>query len=175
MFRKQWPAFALAFVLPLLAVFWWWGGFRSVSVEETEAGPYRYAYLDYAGPISNIRQSQRKALDKFTAAKVTAGDTISVILTDPRADNGKVRAHLGYILADRAPVPEGLKEGRIAQRPVYAAQVQAAVLLAPSKAYQALSDTLAPHGKKIVMPTVELYHPAGQPSQIGTFTLEMDR
>ena len=175
MFKKQWPAFVLAFVLPLLAVFWWWGGFNSVSVTETEAGPYRYAYLDYDGPISNMRKSQRTALDKFTAAKVTAGDTISVILTDPRAANGKVRAQLGYVLADNAPIPQGLKEGRIERRPVYAARVQAAVLLAPSKAYQALSNTLEPHGKTLVMPTVELYQPAGQASRIGTFTLEMNR
>lgn len=175
MFKKQWPAFVLAFVLPLLAVFWWWGGFNAVSVTETEAGPYRYAYLDYEGPISNMRKSQRKALDEFTAAKVEAGDTISVILTDPRAANGKVRAQLGYTLADTAAIPQGLKEGRIERRPVVAAQVQAAVLLAPSKAYQALSDTLEPQGKTLVMPTVELYRPAGQASRIGTFTLEMNR
>jgi len=109
--KKQWPAFVLAFVLPLLAVFWWWGGFNSVSVTETDAGPYRYAYLDYEGPISDMRKSQRTALDKFTVAKVAAGDTISVILSDPRAANGKVRAQLGYTLADAAPIPEGLQEG----------------------------------------------------------------
>ena len=175
MLKKQWPAFVLAFVLPLLAVFWWWGGFASVSVVETEAGPYRYAYLDYEGPISDMRKSQRTALDKFTAAKVAAGDTINVILTDPRAASGKVHAQLGYILADSAPIPEGMKEGRIAHRPVYAARVKAAVLLAPSKTYQALSDTLEARGKTLVMPTVELYRPAGQASRIGTFTLEMDR
>ena len=175
MFKKQWPAFVLAFVVPLLAVYWWWGGFNAVSVTETEAGPYRYAYLDYEGPISNMRKSQRKALDEFNAAGVEAGDTISVILTDPRAAHGKVRAQLGYRLADNAPIPSGLKEGRIERRPIYAAQVQAAVLLAPSKAYQALSDALEPAGKTLVMPTVELYRPAGQASRIGTFTLEMDR
>lgn len=175
MFKKQWPAFVLAFVLPLLLVFWWWGGFNPVSVTETEAGPYRYAYLDYEGPISNLRTSQRTALAQFTAANVAAGDTISVILTDPRAANGKVRAQLGYTLADGALVPEGLKEGRIERRPVVAAQVQAAVLLAPSKAYQALSDTLASRGLAIVMPTVELYRPAGQANRIGTLTLEMNR
>ncbi len=175
MFKKQWPAFLLAFVLPILAVFWWWGGFSTVAVTETEAGPYRYAYLDYEGPISNMRKSQRTALDKFTEARVAAGDTISVILTDPRASNGKVRAQLGYILAADAAVPAGLKEGRIERRPVYAARVRAAVLLAPSKAYQALSDTLKSHGKAIVMPTVELYRPAGQADRIGQFTLEMDR
>lgn len=175
MLKKQWPAFVLAFVLPLLAVFWWWGGFNAVSVTETDAGPYRYAYLDYEGPISDMRKSQRTALDKFTVAKVTAGDTISVILTDPRAANGKVRAQLGYTLADAAPIPEGLQEGRIERRPVYAARVQAAVLLAPSKAYQALSDTLASRGRAITMPTVELYRPAGQVNRIGTFTLEMNR
>jgi hypothetical protein len=174
-FKKQWPAFVLAFVLPLLAVFWWWGGFNAVGVIETEAGPYRYAYLDYEGPISNMRKTQRAALDRFTAAKVAAGDTISVILTDPRAADGKVRAQLGYTLAGTAAIPQGLKEGRIERRPVYAAQVQAAVLLAPSKAYQALSDALEPQGKILVMPTVELYRPAGQASRIGTFTLEMNR
>ena len=35
MFKKQWPAFVLAFVLPIVAVFWWWGGFNSVGVTET--------------------------------------------------------------------------------------------------------------------------------------------
>jgi hypothetical protein len=174
-FKKQWPAFVLAFAVPLLAVFWWWGGFNAVSVSETEAGPYRYAYLDYEGPISNMRKTQRKVLDEFTVAKVEAGDTISVILTDPRAANGKVRAQLGYTLAEAAPLPSGLKEGRIARRPVYSAQVQAAVLLAPSKAYQALSESLEPQGKSLVMPTVELYRPAGQANRIGHFTLEMNR
>jgi len=86
-----------------------------------------------------------------------------------------VRAQLGYMLADNAAIPDGLKAGRIERRPVYRAQVQAVVLLAPSKAYQALSDTLASRGQAIVMPTVELYRPAGQVSRIGTFTLEMDR
>jgi hypothetical protein len=174
-FKKQWPAFVLAFILPLVAVFWWWGGFRAVSVSETEAGPYRYAYLDYEGPISNMRKTQRKVLDEFNAAKVEAGDTISVILTDPRAASGKVSAHLGYILADDAAIPHGLMEGRIERRPVYSAQVQAAVLLAPSKAYQALADALEPSGRAIVMPTVELYRPAGKPGRIGTLTLEMNR
>lgn len=175
MLKKQWPAFLLAFVLPLLAVFWWWGGFNTVSVIETEAGPYRYAYLEYEGPISNLRKSQRAALDKFTAAKVEAGDTISVVLTDPRAAEGKVRAQVGYTLAESAPVPKGLSEGRIERRPVYAARVQAAVLLAPSKAYQALSDALEARGQAIVMPTVELYRPAGQANRVGSFTLEMNR
>ncbi|MHB1215759.1 MAG: hypothetical protein ACYCY9_12305 [Thiobacillus sp.] len=175
MLKKQWPAFVLAFVLPLLAVFWWWGGFNPVSVTETMAGPYRYAYLDYDGPISNVRKSQRAALDKFTAANVVAGDTINVVLTDPRAANGKVRAQLGYTLDARAPIPAGLKEGRIERRPVYVAEVQAATLLAPSKAYQALSDTLTARGLSIVMPTVELYRPAGRADRIGTFSLEMNR
>jgi hypothetical protein len=174
-FKKQWPAFVLAFIVPLLAVFWWWGGFNAVSVTETEAGPYRYAYLDYEGPISNMRKTQRKVLDEFNVAKVEAGDTISVILTDPRAAGGKVSAQLGYILADDAPLPDRLKEGRIERRPVFTAQVHAVVLLAPSKAYQALSDTLEARGQSIIMPTVELYRPAGKATQIGTFTLEMNR
>ncbi len=175
MLRKQWPAFVLAFVLPLFAVYWWWGGFRSVDVTETETGPYRFAYLDYDGPISNVGKSHRAALAQFEQAGVAAGDTISVILTDPRAHNGRVQAQLGYVLADAAAVPQGLKEGRIERRPVWRAEVRAAVILAPSKAYQALADTLAARGRTIVMPTVELYRPTGEANRIGTFTLEMNR
>jgi len=53
--------------------------------------------------------------------------------------------------------------------------VQAVVLLAPSKSYQALSDTLEQSGRAIVMPTVELVRPAGEADRIGSFTLEMNR
>lgn len=174
-FKKQWPAFLLAFVLPLLGVFWWWGGFATVSVSEVEAGPYRYAYLEYDGPLNNMRKTQRRALDEFNGSKIPAGDTITVLFTDPRADNGKVRAHVGYRLGETAAVPNGLKEGRIERRPVTRAQVQAVVLLAPSKAYQAVADYLDTQGRQIVMPTVELYRPGGEADRIGTFTLEINR
>jgi len=174
-FRKQWPAFVLAFVVPLVGVFAWWGGFARVDVSETEAGPYRYAYLDYEGDISNMRKTQRTVLQKFEVAGVEAGDTVSVILTDPRDARGKVQARLGYLLAEAAALPEGLQEGRIERRPVYRAHVQAAVLLAPSKAYQALSDHLETGGRTLVMPTIELYRPSGTAGRMGTFTLEMNR
>lgn len=175
MLRKQWPAFVLAFVLPLVAVYWWWGGFRSVNVTEVEAGPYRFAYVDYDGPISGIGKSHRTVLDKLEHAGVAAGDTISVILSDPRADKGRVHARVGYVVGDAAIIPEGLEDGRIERRAVWRAEVQAAVILAPSKTYQALADTLATHGQTLVMPTVELYRPAGDAHRIGTFILEMNR
>lgn len=173
MFKKQWPAFLLAFVVPIVAVFWWWGGFASVSVSDAESVPTRFAYLDYDGPISNLRKAQRAALEKFTAARVEAGDTLSVILLDPRSQQGKTRAQVGYALAAGAPLPAGLKEGYLAARPVVRAQVQAAVLLAPSKAYQALADQ---RGAAVIrMPAVERYRPAGQADRIGVFTLEVAR
>lgn len=152
MFKKQWPAFLLAFVLPLLAVFVWWGGFASVAVTETEAGPYRYAYLDHEGNINNMRKTHREALQKFEAAGVAAGDTLSVILTDPRAQRGKVKAQLGYLLDETASLPQALRKGHIERRPVFRAQVQAAVLQAPSKAYRALSDSLEARGRALPCP-----------------------
>lgn len=170
-FKKQWPAFVLAFVLPLLGVFWWWGGFAGVSVTETETGPYRYAYLDYDGQLNNMRKSQRRALDEFNHAGIRAGDTITVLFTDPRASNGHVQAHVGYVLDESAPLPPNLKEGRIERRPVILASVRAVVLLGPSKAYQALADGQRP----IVMPTVERYRPGGGAGRVGTFYLEMSR
>ena len=174
-FKKQWPAFLLAFVLPLLGVFWWWGGFATVSVVETVAGPYRYAYLEFEGPINNMHKTQHRALGAFNAANIPAGDTITVLFTDPRRDRGRVKAHVGYLLGETAQLPPNLKEGRIERRPVYQARVQAVVLLAPSKAYQALVNRLAEQGRTLAMPTVELYRPAGEVGRIGSFTLEMNR
>ena len=175
MFKKQWPAFLLAFVLPVVIVYAWWGGFRTPSVSETEAGPYRFAYLDYEGPISNMRKTQRAASQAFVQSQVPAGDTFVVVLTDPRSASGNVRAQVGYTLAEGAQLPIGLKEGRIARRPVLAVSVQAAILLAPSKAYQTLYEYMQRQGADIRMPTIEIYRPAAKVSQMGVFTLEMQR
>ena len=175
MFKKQWLAFLLAFVLPILLVYTWWGGFRTASVSETQAGPYRYAYLDYEGPISGMRKTQRAVSQAFVRSQVPTGDTFTMVLTDPRSAGGKVRAQVGYTLAEGAPVPQGLKAGHVASRPVLSVSVQAAILLAPSKAYQALHEHLQAQGQDIKMPTVEIYRPAGQVGKMGVFTLEMPR
>lgn len=175
MFKKQWPAFLLAFVLPIVLVYAWWGGFRAASVTQTQAGPYRYAYLDYEGPISGMRKTQREVSQAFVRSKVPAGDTFTVVLTDPRSAQGKVRAEVGYTLAADAPLPQGLKEGKVASRPVVSVRVRAAILLAPSKAYQSLYEYLQTQRSDIRMPTVEIYRPAGKVGQVGVFTLEMQR
>lgn len=175
MFKKQWLAFLLAFVLPIVLVYAWWGGFRAASVTETQAGPYRYAYLDYEGPISDMRKTQRAVSQAFVRSKVPAGDTFTVVLTDPRSASGKVRAQVGYTLSAEARLPQGLKEGKIASRPVVSVSVQAAILLAPSKAYQSLYEYLQTQRSDIRMPTVEIYRPAGKVGQVGVFTLEMQR
>jgi hypothetical protein len=56
---------------------------------------------------------------------------------------------------------------------VLAAAVQAAVALAPSKAYQALADNLAPYGRDITLPAVEIYRPSGTPARVGELTVEI--
>ena len=181
MFKSQWPAFLLAFVLPITLVYGWWGGFNSAHVIQTEAGPYRYAYLEYEGPISAMRKTQKIVLEAFAKSRVIEGDTLIVLQSDPRNASGKIHAQVGYTLALSAAVPQGLKEGMIARRPVLAAQVHAAILLAPSKAYQAMNDYLqsqASHSNQagyIKMPTVEIFHPSDKVGETGTFTLEMNR
>jgi len=174
-FRKQWPVFLLAFVLPILLVYGWWGGFRTASVTLGEAGPYRYAYLDYSGPISAMRKTQKMVLQAFVQSRIQEGDTFTVLLSDPRSQSGQVRAQVGYTLAPGAALPKGLKEGVIARRPVLMASVRAAILLAPSKAYQALYEHLQQQAHDIKMPTVEIYRPAETVSEVGVFTLEMQR
>ncbi|MEW6133916.1 MAG: GyrI-like domain-containing protein [Pseudomonadota bacterium] len=172
--RKQWPAFVLAFVLPLLAVYWWWGGFNRVAVAETESGPHFYAYLEHEGDLGKLPETQARVFALLKQAGITPGDTITVLLTDPRKSaRGGQRAKTGYRVALDAKLPAELQSEIIPRRRVYAATVQAAVALAPSKAYQALADYLQPMGRDITLPAVEIYRPSGSAAKVGVLTVEI--
>jgi effector-binding domain-containing protein len=175
-FRKQWPAFLLAFVVPIVAVFWWWGGFDKVNITEGEAGPYRYAYLDHEGDIGNARKTQKKVFDSLKQGGIEPGDNVIVLLTDPRTTpKSEQRARVGYTLGLEDKVPQELKEDIIPRRRVLMARVNSGILIAPSKAYQALYDYLKPSGLDIRMPTVEIYRATDDVTKVGELTVEMQR
>lgn len=174
MIRKQWPAFILAFVLPLLAVYWWWGGFNAASVVEAESGPHYYAYLEHTGDLGKLPKTQAKVFALLKEAGIEPGDTITVLLTDPRTTaKSAQRAKTGYRIPLEAKLPSGLMSETIPRRKVVMARVHAMVMLAPSKAYQALSDYLKPLGRDITLPAVEIYRPAGSPAHVGELTVEI--
>jgi hypothetical protein len=172
--RKQWPAFLLAFVLPLLAVYWWWGGFNSASVAETESGPHFYAYLEHSGDLGKLPKTQARVFALLEQAGIQPGDTITVLLTDPRRTaKSEQHAKTGYRIPLDAKLPKELMSEVIPRRRVVAATVRAVVVLAPSKAYQALADYLAPLGRDISLPAVEIYRPSGTPARVGELTVEI--
>ncbi len=172
--RKQWPAFILAFVLPLLAIYWWWGGFNRVVVAEMESGPHFYAYLEHEGDLGKLPGTQARVFALLEQGGIAPGDTITVLLTDPRTTaKPEQRARTGYRVPLDARLPKELMSEVIPRRKVLAATVEAAVALAPSKAYQALADELAPGGRDITLPAVEIYRPSGTPVRIGELTVEI--
>lgn len=172
--KKQWLAFVLAFVLPLVGVYWWWGGFNSVKVMETESGPYLYAYLEHAGDIAKLPKTQEKVFALLKQAGIEPGDTITVLLTDPRTTpKPDQRARTGYRIPIDAKLPRELRLDILARRRVLSATVHAAVMLAPSKAYQALDDHLDKQGLELTMPAVEIYRPSGSPTRVGELTVEI--
>jgi DNA gyrase inhibitor GyrI len=174
LFKKQWPAFVLAFMLPLLAVYWWWGGFNSATVTETESGPHLYAYLEHEGDLGKLPKTQARVYALLEQAGIEPGDTITVLLTDPRKTaKDAQRARTGYRIPVDAKLPNELMSGIIPRRKVVAAKVRAAVMLAPSKAYQALADYLEPSGRDISLPAVEIYRPSGTPTRVGELTVEI--
>ncbi|MGO9446579.1 MAG: hypothetical protein ACLPXB_17675 [Thiobacillaceae bacterium] len=176
MFKKHWLMMLLAFVVPIVAVFWWWGGFNNVEITEGEAGPYRIAYLMHEGDIANVRKTQKIVFDTLEQAGVEPGNNIVVLLTDPRKTPGvDQRAKVGYTIGAGDKIPQGLKEEVIPRRRVFMAKVHAGILLAPSKAYQALYDHLKSQRLDIRMPTVEIYRPANTVSAIGELTVEMEQ
>lgn len=173
---KSWLPLIGAFIIPLLAVYAWWGGFRSATVLPAERGPYVYAYLDHVGDLAKIPKTQNQVRAMLKAQGVTPGMPINVLLDDPRkVARAELRAQTGYLINAQTPIKAPLKRGEIAKRPVWLAQVQAAVLLAPSKAYQALADHLQTQQRDIQMPTVELYETAPDLWHVGVLSVEMAR
>jgi len=57
---------------------------------------------------------------------------------------------------------------------VLMARVHAGILIAPSKAYQALYDHLKPMGLDISMPTVEIYRAGDSVARVGELPVEME-
>jgi len=172
--KKNWLPFVLAFVLPIVLVFWWWGGFNRATIVQTVSGPYHYVYAEHTGDYGKIPDIQIKVADALRAQGITPGAPITILYDDPRTTpKSRQRARVGYLLAPGVTIKAPLQVGDIAARPVLAARVQASMLLAPSTAYQALHDYLKTSGQDIRMPTVEIYVPGKSINQMGILTVEM--
>lgn len=174
MLKKTWLPILLAFILPLLLVYGWWGGFNSVQIEQGERGPYTYAYLEHRGKLAKLPDTQQKVWQALNAQGIIPGQSINVLFDDPRrVASGQLRAHTGYLIKPSESIRAPLLRGEIAKRPVLMGRVQAAALLAPGKAYQALYDYLKTQNRDIAMPAVELYDSPPEVTRAGVLTVEM--
>lgn len=176
MSKKHWLIVLIAFVLPLVLVFAWWGGFSRVEIIEAERGPYRFVYLDHRGDFSKLPETQARVRALLAEQKIGHGAAITVLLDDPRkVPSRDLRARTGYLVGPGIEVREPLKLGEIPRRPVLVAKVRAAALLAPSKAYQALYEYLKARQRDIRMPTVEIYDSPPEVYRVGELSVEMER
>jgi hypothetical protein len=165
--KKQWLPFLLAFVLPLILIYWWWGGFNQVSFEVAQRGPYHFAYMTQKGDYSKLPEKQQEVLGRLQQQGVTAGIPVTLLLKDPRnTPKRDWTAQVGYLVDAQARVSEPLSLGDVPARQALVVKVKAQLLLAPGKAYAALIEYLDEHQLKFNLPTVELY-------QDGVLTVEM--
>lgn len=175
MLKKQWLVILVAFVVPIVFIWWWWGGFSKVEVRTQILGPYRYAYQDFQGNLADAGRAQAQVRAMLTGAGIPVGDSITVLLSDPRKiPQNSQQAQVGYLVAESVrQVPAGLKLATLPRRRVLTATVQAGVLIAPSKAYQALYDHLRARGRDISPPTVEIYRAGDSINRMGVLTVQM--
>jgi hypothetical protein len=167
--------FLVAFVLPLVLIYAWWGGFNPVRIQTEVRGPYVYAYLEKTGDYSKLPDRQVEARKALQAQGITPGHAITVLLSNPDRVNVNARqARTGFLVAADSQVREPLRLDRIPARSVLSVRVQAGILLAPSRAYAALDRHLQAQGKGIRMPTVEIYEASGSVYRMGVLTVEME-
>jgi DNA gyrase inhibitor GyrI len=174
--KKHWLSILLAFVVPLIAVFWWWGGFNTVTIMEAERGPYRFAYLEHQGDYAKLPEIQHQVRRALEQQHIAPGAAITVLLDDPRkVARNQLRAQTGYLVGPSVNVDGDLKMGTIPARRVLVAHVHATAMLAPSKAYQALHEYLGQQQMDIKMPTVEIYDTPPEIYRVGELSVEMER
>ena len=175
MILKRLVPFLVAFVLPIVAIYAWWGGFNPVRIQSEMRGPYTYAYLEQTGDYSKLTDRQQEARRALVAQGIEPGHAITVLFSNPDVANVNERkGRTGYLIPAGAQVREPLQQDHIAARRVLAARVQAGALLAPSRAYQALDRHLQAQGRGIRMPTVEIYAPSGSVLEMGSLIVEME-
>jgi hypothetical protein len=172
---KKWVPFLTAFVLPLVIIYAWWGGFNPVSIEPNQMrGPYAYAYLEQRGDYSKLPDLQGKVGQALANQRIAPGQPITVLYSDPDLVNvGERLARTGYLIPTGIQLPPPLKQDVVPARPVLLVQVRTAIMLAPSRAYQALNAYLKARGEHLRMPTVEIYQGSGSPWKNGTLSVEM--
>ncbi|OYY95909.1 MAG: hypothetical protein B7Y41_01090 [Hydrogenophilales bacterium 28-61-23] len=172
---KKFLPFLLAFVLPLLAVYAWWGGFNPVVIEESAAGPYSYAYVESKGDYSKLPDKAVEARAALRAAGIEAGNPITVLYSNPDlVDVGERHARTGFLIPRGSKVSFPLEVDTIPQRRVLVVRVRAGGMLAPGRAYAALDKYLQARGKGIQMPTVEIYQAADSSLSMGQLSVEME-
>lgn len=167
--------FLLAFLLPILVVYVWWGGFNPVAIHaHVMRGPYHYVYLEHVGDYAKLNDRQAEVRHRLAEAGIVPGASITVLFSDPRqVERRERRAHIGYLLPVAVEVKAPLAVAEIPARPVLRAEVRAAILLAPSRAYQAIDDYLRGQGTGIRMPSVELYQSSETVFGMGLFSVEV--
>jgi len=82
-FLKKSLPFLLAFVLPLVLVYAWWGGFNPVDIREDTAGPYTYAYLEQKGDYSKLPDLADQVYTSLKADGIQPGLPITVLYSNP--------------------------------------------------------------------------------------------
>lgn len=174
MYLKKLLPFLLAFVLPLVLVYAWWGGFSPVEIAETTAGPYTYAYLEQKGDYSKLPELAAQVRKELAAAGLAAGNPVTVLYSNPDVVAvGERLARTGFLVPAGSRVGAPLNIDTIPARRVLAVRVRAGSLLAPSRAYLALDRHLQARGQGIRMPTVEFYEPSDSPTRMGRLSVEM--
>lgn len=156
--KKQFVYFLLFFVVPIIVVFWMMGAFATVTIEQVERGPYHYAYVTHTGRYDKLLGKQNEVYLALEAQGVAALEPITLLLSDPANTKKKeLNSQTGYTVDVGAKVSAPLLVGDIPARRVLLVKVKANPVLAPSKAYEALTEYLQAHQMKLVLPTVEIY------------------
>jgi hypothetical protein len=156
--KKEWPYFAVAFVIPVLGMLWWWGAFATATIEETTRGPYRFACLDAKGSYTKLAGKQQEVRFQLQRKNIVPGKQATLLMSDPRSTpRDQLSAKTGYLIDADASLPEPLEVGSLPARPVVVARVKAHPLFAYGKAYGALLAYAKKHGTLLSMPTFESY------------------
>jgi hypothetical protein len=156
-FKKQLIYFVLAFVLPILAVLWWWGLFSTSQVTQQLSSSYRYVYLQAQGPYSKLADKQAEVRFLLKQQAITPGAEFTLVLSDPRTTPySDLKARTGYLIGAQDQPKAPLLVGDVPAGSALVAEIKAHPLFAYGKNYAALLAYAKQHQIAFSLPTIEI-------------------
>lgn len=149
-------------IVGTVAILYYLGMFRTVSIQQTIAPAYWIAYLPHTGPYNEIDETIAQVKRNLAEANITTTSPCALLLDDPSiVSKDRLRSKVGVLISDGGDVPGTVQVEQIAPRKILQASFDGSPMIGSYKAYSAMKQWGKDRGYSLSLPALEIYHENG--------------